>query len=141
MPRGRKSGASLSVVPLVPGQGRPEPPASLDSLEKHIWRDVVDALPAHWLDFASQLILRRLVAQAAISERREARLRQLRAQDQDGGEDADALAALHGVSAKTVAYLLGQLRATPRSRIVPRAAGPQFEQAPKLRPWEIKARA
>ena len=97
---------------------------------------------APWpLDPAGQLILRRLVAQAAISERREARLRQLRAQDQDGGEDADALAALHGVSAKTVAYLLGQLRATPRSRIVPRAAGPQFEQALKLRPWEIKARA
>lgn len=141
MPRGRKSGASLSVVPLVPGQGRPEPPAGLDSLEQRIWRDVVDALPAHWLDPAGQLILRRLVAQAAISERREARLRQLRAQDQDGGEDADALAALHGVAAKTVAYLLGQLRATPRSRIVPRAAGPQFEQAPKLRPWEIKARA
>ena len=122
-------------------QGRPEPPTGLDSLEQRIWRDVVDALPAHWLDPAGQLILRRLVAQAAISERREARLRQLRAQDQDGGEEADALAALHGVSAKTVAYLLGQLRATPRSRIVPRAAGPQFEQAPKLRPWEIKARA
>ena len=139
MPRGRKSAASLSVVPLVPGQGRPEPPASLDSLEKQIWRDVVDALPAHWLDLAGQLILRRLVAQAAISERREARLRQLRAREEDGGEDADALAALHGVSSKTVAYLLGQLRATPRSRIVSRAAGPQLEQAAKSRPWEIKA--
>jgi hypothetical protein len=54
-----------------------------------------------------------LVAQAAISERREARLRSMRAQDRDGGEDADALATLHGVSAKAVAYLLGQLRATP----------------------------
>jgi len=141
MPRGRKSLASLSVVPLVPGQGRPEPPTSLDALEKQIWRDVVDALPAHWLDLAGQLILRRLVAQAAISERREARMRQLRAQDRDGGEDADALAALHGVSAKTVAYLLGQLRATPRSRMVARAAGPQVEQTPRSRPWEIKARA
>ena len=141
MSRGRKSAASVSVVPMVPGQGRPEPPASLDALERQIWRDVVDALPAHWLDLAGQLILRRLVAQAAISERREARLRQLRAHDRDGGEDADALAALHGGSAKTVAYLLGQLRATPRSRIVSRAAGPQLEQAPTLRPWEIKARA
>ena len=141
MPRGRKSAASLSVVPVVPGQGRPEPPLNLDALEKQIWRDVVDALPAHWLDLAGQLILRRLVAQTAISERREARLRLMRAQDQDGGEDADALAALHGVSAKTVAYLLGQLRATPRSRIISRAAGSQVEQAPKLRPWEIKARA
>ena len=141
MPRGRKSAASLSVVPLVPGQARPEPPANLDALERQIWRDVVDALPGHWLDLAGQLVLRRLVAQAAISERREARLRQLRAQDQDGGEDADALAALHGVSSKTVAYLLGQLRATPRSRMVARAAGPQFEQTPRSRPWEIKARA
>ena len=141
MPRGRKPAASLSVVPLVPGQGRPEPPASLDALERQIWRDVVNALPAHWLDLAGQLLLRRLVAQAAISERREARLRQLRAQDEDGGEDADALAASHGVSSKTMAYLLGQLRATPRSRMVARAAGPPFEQTPKSRPWEIKARA
>ena len=141
MPRGRKSAASLSVVPVVPGEGRPEPPDSLDALEQQSWRDVVDALPAHWLDRAGQLILRRLVAQAAISERREARLRQLRAQDQDVGEDADALAALHGVSAKTTAYLLAQLRATPRSRMVSRAAGPQFEQTPKSRPWEIKASA
>lgn len=139
MPRGRRSAASLSVVPLVPGQGRPEPPASLDALEKQIWRDVVDALPGGWLDPAAQLLLRRLVAQAAISERREARLRQLRAQDRDGGEDADTLAALHGVSSKTIAYLLGQLRATPRSRMVARCAGPQFEQVPKSRPWEIKA--
>ena len=75
-------------------------------------------------------MLRRLVAQAAIAERRETRLRQLRAQDQDGSEEADALAALHGASAKIVAYLLGQLRATPRSRMVSRAAGPQVEAPP-----------
>ena len=132
---------ALSVVPIVPGPGRPEPPASLDALEKQIWSDVVDALPARWLDLAGQLILRRLVAQAAIAERREARLRHLRAQDQDSGEDADAIAALHGASAKTIAYLLSQLRATPRSRIVSRSAGPQFDEAPKSRPWEIRARA
>jgi len=137
--RGRKSAASFQVVPLVPGQGRPEPPAGLDALEKRIWKDVVDALPAHWLDLAGQVVLRRLVAQAAIAERREARLRQLREQDLDAGEDADALAIMHGVTAKTVAYLLGQLRATPRSRVVSRAAGPQVEQAPKSKPWEIKA--
>ena len=139
MSRGRKS--ALSVVPQVPGEGRPKPPASLDALERRIWRDVVDALPAHWLDPAGQLILRRLVAQAAIAERRERRLRALRAVDQDAGEDAAELATLHGVSSKLVAYLLGQLRATPRSRVLSRAAGPQLEQAPRSRPWEIKARA
>src|SRR5499427_9696125 len=125
----RKSAASLAVVPRVPGRGRPEPPADLDSLEQRIWREVVDALPGHWLDTAGQIILRRLVAQAAVSERQEDRLRQLRAQEQDGGEEAATLAAQHGVVAKNVAYLLSQLRATPRSRTVSRAAGSQMEQA------------
>jgi len=133
--------ASSQVIPIVPGYGRPTPPPGLDAVEKRIWRDVVDALPDHWLDPAGQLILRRLVAQAAIAERREARLRQLRAQGSiDEEEQIDALAALHSVTAKTVAYLLTQLRATPRSRMVARTAGPLVEQAPTTRPWDIKAR-
>ena len=97
---------------------------------------MVGALPAHWLDLAGQQVLRRLVAQAVICERREARLRELRAQGQDGSEEADGLAALH--SAKTLGQLLGLLRATPRSRVVSRDAGPKVEEAPKSRPWEIK---
>src|SRR5215471_2108540 len=125
----RKPAAALAVVPRVPGQGRPEPPANLDALEQRIWREVIDALPGHWLDRAGQLILRRLVAQAAVSERQEARLRLLRAQEQDGGEEAGVLVAQHGVVAKNVAYLLSQLRATPRSRMVSRAAGSRLEQA------------
>jgi hypothetical protein len=142
MARGRKSEASsLTVVPVVPGEGRPEPPAGLDKLERRIWKDVVAALPAHWLDSAGQLVLRRLVCQAAIAERREARLRELRAQGQDGSEDATALATLHATTAKAVAYLLGQLRATPRSRVVSRDAGPKVDETPRSRPWEIKARA
>jgi hypothetical protein len=125
---------------VIPGRGRPEPPAGLDELEQRIWQEVVDALPSHWLDSAGQVILRRLVAQAAVSERQEFRLRQLRAQQQDDDEEASALAAQHGVVAKNVAYLLSQLRATPRSRVVSRAAGSQMEQAPESRPWEIKAK-
>jgi len=133
--------APSQISPIVPGYGRPLPPSGLDAVERRVWRDVVDALPDHWLDPAGQLILRRLVAQAAIAERREARLRQLRAQGSiDEGEELDALAALHSVTAKTVAYLLTQLRATPRSRMVARTAGPLVERTPTTRPWEIKAR-
>jgi hypothetical protein len=44
------------------------------------------------------------------------------------------------VLAKNVAYLLTQLRATPRSQQRARAAGAQMEQAPDSRPWEIKAK-
>jgi hypothetical protein len=139
MARGRKSEASISVVPLVPGAGRPNPPRHLDPIEKRVWRNVVDALPAHWLDSAGQLVLRRLVAQAAIAERREVQLRQLRADNQDDTHKATELATAHGVSAKIVAHLLTQLRATPRSRVVSRAAGPQVEQAPRTKPWDVKA--
>src|SRR5262249_46021245 len=140
MPRGRnRSPAALAVVPvLIPGAGRPEPPADLDPLEQRVWREVIAALPPHWVDPAGQLILRRLAAQAAIAERLEVRLRQLRATDQDSGEEASALAVEHDLAAKAVANLLTQLRATPRSGTVPRAAGPRIEQTPQWRPWEIR---
>ena len=140
MPRGRRSPAELAVVPvLVPGAGRPEPPADLDPLEQKVWREVIAALPPHWVDPAGQLILRRLAAQAAIAERLEMRLRQLRAEDQDSGEEASTLAVEHDLAAKAVANLLAQLRATPRSRTVPRAAGSRIEQIPQWRPWEIRS--
>jgi hypothetical protein len=48
--------------------------------------------------------------------------------------------ASHDARAKTVAHLLGQLRATPRLRMVSRASGPRLEGAPESRPLEIKAK-
>jgi hypothetical protein len=33
------------------------------------------------------------------------------------------------------------LRATPRSRVISRNAGVKVEEAPRARPWEIKAKA
>src|SRR5215831_17333173 len=135
----RRSASSLAVVPLVPGQGRPQPPVDLDPLEQKVWRDVVAALPGHWIDPAGQVVLRRLVAQAAVAERQEARLRQLRGQEQDDREEAAELTIAHGAVAKTVAQLLAELRATPRSRMISRAAGQRLDQTSESRPWEIKA--
>ncbi len=60
MPRGRKpAAASFTVVPLVPGAGRPDPPAGLDGVEKRIWTAIVGSLPDHWIDAAGEQILRR----------------------------------------------------------------------------------
>src|SRR5262249_10403369 len=112
----------------------------LDSLEQQAWREVIAALPAHWVDPAGQILLRRLVAQTASSERWESRLRQLRAENRDAEEETGKLVAMHGAAAKTIAHLLSQLRATPRSRMVSRAAGPQIARTSSLRPWEIRSR-
>jgi hypothetical protein len=68
----RRSGADLSLVPMLPGKGRPAPPKALDQVEARAWNDVVDALPSQWIDAAAQMVLRRLVCQIAIAERLEA---------------------------------------------------------------------
>ena len=39
----RRSAADLSIVPLLPGKGRPEPPKALDQIEARAWNDVIDA--------------------------------------------------------------------------------------------------
>jgi len=130
----RKAAAALAVVPRIPGQGRPPPPADLDPVERRIWSEVVDALPGHWLDPAGQVLLRRLAAQAAVAEQLELRLRQTRA---EGRADSKAVIE-HGAVSVIVARLLAELRATPKSQLRGRAAGSRAEQAPQMRPWEIR---
>ena len=140
MPRGRKSLASLSVVaPAIPGGGRPDPPSHLDSKEAQIWRAVVGALPDYWIDRAGEQILLRLVAQAAIAERHEGRLRELRTQRSPDDPEIAALSTTHGVAAKVITHLLASLRATPRSRMVSRAAGPKMSEVPRSKPWDTRA--
>jgi hypothetical protein len=138
----RKPAASLTVLPpSIPGQGRPEPPAALDGTEARIWRGVVAGLPDYWVDGSGEQVLRRLVCQAAIAERQEARLRTLRTQpfDQDD-EIVDELAASHRLTAHAVGQLLGLLRATPKSRLRARDAAPKLEEVPASKPWDVRAR-
>ena len=139
----RRSAADLSIVPLVPGKGRPEPPKALDQTEARAWNDVVDALPDRFLDPAGQLVLRRTVTQVAIAERLEDRLRRLAQMDDDPEAlEAEAkLAAMHRETAKAVIAGLTVLRATPRSRMAARESRSRFERgAGAFRPWEIVAK-
>jgi hypothetical protein len=130
-------------VPLVPGKGRPAAPKELDQIEARAWNDVVDSLPAQWLDAASQLVLRRVVCQAAIAERLEGRLRRVA----EMGDDPEALAAeqvlarAHRETARAVMHGLTVLRATPRSRMAAREGRSKFERgAASFRPWQIVAK-
>jgi hypothetical protein len=137
----RRSAAELAAppAPQVPGQGRPEPPAELDGVEQVVWAEVVSALPPYAIDGAGALVLRTLVAQAAVARRLERRLRVLRETGHDKNEVAAAVAARHVVTAKAVTYLLTALRATPRSRDIARKAGPEIDKVPAFRPWETSA--
>jgi hypothetical protein len=138
----RRSSADLSIVPLVPGRGRPEPPKALDQIEARAWNDVIDALPGQWIDASASLVLRRVVAQVAIAERVEARLRDLaiRGDDPEALEAEQVLAVMHRETAKSIIFGLGALRATPRSRMAPRDGRNKFERGASSRPWEIVAK-
>jgi hypothetical protein len=141
MPRGKKSAASLELSPMMPGAGRPEPPASLSPVEARCWRDVVDSLPSFWVDTAGQLVLRRLAIQIAFCESIEQQMRDLLLQA--GALDDAKLTALTGIHiqvSKSVTYLLTQLRATPKARILPRDQRMEpSRREPESRPWEIRA--
>ena len=144
--RGRKSTTSrktIELTPMLPGQGRPEPPPGLSPYEARAWRDVVDSAPGFWLDPAALLILRSLVTQAAIAERKERRMRRLLLLDSSAAdEDLEELARSHAETAKAIAYLLTQLRLTPKARILPKGNLLQGTEAPtSQRPWEIRAKA
>jgi hypothetical protein len=128
----RRSAADISIVSLVPGKGRPEPPKELDLVERRAWNDVVDSLPGYWLDPAGQILLEQTAAEIALGKRLALRLRQM----------VEArLAQQHQAALRSIAFGLTALRATPRSRVAPRDAKPRFERnAGPLRPWEITAR-
>jgi hypothetical protein len=89
------------------------------------------------LDPAAQQILVRAVAQGAVCEGLESQLRALRAQQPLDTEAIGALAAQHAAAAKSLAHLLGTLRATPRARMMSRSASRQVAQVRRVRPWEV----
>ena len=140
MSRGRKSINALSVVPLIPGQGRPGPPRALDRAEKTVWRDIVGAMPPNWFGLESQPVLRRLCAQIVISEGLEEQLRKVRADGFGDSERAARLSQAHRDTAKAVNQLSQSLRLTPKSRWSARTSETEVGHAAKERPWEIRAR-
>jgi hypothetical protein len=135
MARGRKSSIELAIEPVLPGE-RPRPPLDLDVTEARLWKAIVGALPASWLDPAGQEVLTRAVAQGAVCELLEAQLRDLRNRDHRDDERMAELAVQHAGAGKAFAALLGVLRATPLARMVSRDAGRRLAQVPRVRPWE-----
>ena len=133
--RGRKSTASRETVeltPMLPGHGRPEPAAGpLAGRGARLARRgrfrprllARSGRPAH--------PARRLVTQAAIAERKERRMRRLLLLDSSAAdEDLEELARSHAETAKSIAYLLTQLRLTPKARILPKGNILQGSEAP-----------
>jgi hypothetical protein len=131
--RGRRSAASLSIVPDVKLR-RPEPPAALSPDEKGLWREVVEAVRPDWFTGGSDLILECYVR--LISQARD--LAAGLAKEEVGSERYVELCSLHRSVCMSAGALATKLRLTPRSQF-DRNQPKLVSVGPSPRPWEDDA--
>ena len=108
-PPGRKSSASLSVVPVFEHR-RPAPPDRLPEEGKRLWRETTAALRADWFQGCETLL--EAYVQAALQTRELGDL--LRKFSPRGTVYPDVL-RLYCLAANTLAGLATKLRLTPQS--------------------------
>ena len=134
----RHPAAELTVVPQLPGTGRPEPPADLTAREQELWTDIVGSMPPHWFGPHIQPLLRQLILHIVNSELLATALRQIWATTapihfSERFEQLQQQLALEG---KIIAAISQKLRLTPAARTTARAADFARRNTPRVRPWE-----
>jgi hypothetical protein len=134
--RGRKS--HLTVIPKIPGQGRPEP-EELPIDEAKVWRAIVGAMPGHWFGPECQPLLRCFCSMIATCDALAARI--VKARKAGEWNTVDKLTRTHEHTARCATDLASKLRLTPRSKTsVERAANLRQVPPPPVRPWEITSK-
>jgi hypothetical protein len=137
-PRERKSAAQLSVVtPVVPGQGRPQPPKGMAADEVAVWVAIVGAMPDHWFSTSFHL-LRCLCAHVANEQFIARELAQARV-----ANDLKAVRSLTVVYSRETRAILEHskaLRLPPRTRFTQERSANLKSLSPATRPWEIRSK-
>src|SRR5262245_16348801 len=138
--RGRKPTAQLSIVtPLVPGQGRPQPPKGMAADERVVWECIVGAMPEHWFSTSFHL-LRCLCAHVANVQVIAQELARARA-----ANDLKALRSLTVIYNRETRAILEHskaLRLPPRTRYTQERSMNLKALTPPdtTRPWNIRSR-
>ena len=137
--RGRKSAASLSVVP--PGEvvqiPRPKPPADLTALQADVWRAVVGALPADWFPVESRALLAQYCRHVVAARRASQLIEQ--AENEGDALDADAwdrLLKIQERQTKAINDLSRAMRLSQHTKVHPRTAGNRSYTPTAPKPWE-----
>jgi hypothetical protein len=127
--RGRKSAASLSVVPVDVKLQRPEPPARLSAVEKQIWREIAEKVRPGWF-WSSEPLLELYVQTLAHQRQLAGFIKEVA----PGSQQYLELMRLQRGVVMLAANLAGKLRLTPRSS-VDRYAPKLASSLPK--PWDL----
>jgi hypothetical protein len=133
--RGRKSTASLSVVPISIDAQRPAPPSNLNKPQADLWRSIVADMPAGW--FRSGDALLTMFCRHADTGNWLSKLIDAEPRDLANLQRLDRLLAMRARETQMVSSLATRMRLTQQARISPRSAGRAVDNAATGRKlWE-----
>jgi hypothetical protein len=140
--RGRKSAASLTVVPTAT-PSRPRPPAELSPEAAEEWRAIVARMPADWFSREVQPLLTAFCQHVVRARVLGQQLDDIGAgalADEEGIRLYDRLAKMADRETRAMGLLGTKLRLTHQSRYTPQRAGTAVRNAGLSRkPWEFGA--
>jgi hypothetical protein len=140
--RGRKSAASLSVIPQL-SPSRPDPPPELGAEAAEEWRAVVARMPVDWFQRETQPLLAQFCqhsVRARVLGQQIDALGPAALEDEDGIRLYDRLAKMADRETRALGLLATKLRMTHQSRYTPQRAGTASRNAGSgRRPWEFGA--
>jgi hypothetical protein len=135
--RGRRSSASLSVVPIDVSRERPPPPKHLTPDQREVWRDIVESTPAGWFATEDQLLVAycrsictsRYIAKLINEIKPSFEHRDLKRWDK--------LLRMQDREDRLICSLATKMRLTQQARMHARSAGRAFDGVvPGKPPWE-----
>jgi hypothetical protein len=133
MPSGRKP-ANLTLVPILPGQGRPPAPAGMPKEQAAIWDFMVSAMPDHHFRTSSDLL--RLLCARTVSARKLSAARS-KAEAAKDWILVRRLGSMLEAEEKAMSRLSGVLRLCPRSKLSGQWRSPQHPQhSLTKKPWD-----
>jgi hypothetical protein len=137
--RGRKSAASLGVVPVSIEARRPPPPDNLSEGAAQVWRDTVVSMPGGWFDRVHEPLLvaycRHVVTAERLTQLAESHLLK---QSEISLEDMDRLLRMRERESRAVVMCARTMRLTQQAQMHPRTAGRAVERSggSGRKPWE-----
>jgi hypothetical protein len=128
--------AAQTAMAIVPGAGRPSPPADLTSEEAELWNMYVKAMPDNWFTRETQPILKELCFHASNSQHVHEEVVRLR-QGAGNIKELAKVLKIAAIETKFVLNLSDKLRLTHKSKWSQPQAAAKQHLASKARPWEI----
>jgi hypothetical protein len=141
--RGRKSSASLSVVPPSTEGRRPAPPTYLNATGKKLWKAIVADSPSGWFTVAQEPLLAGFCCHAGTAEFISKLIEKERPDallgDRDKLRRYCRLLGMRSRETAAMSALATKMRLTQQSQIQPRSAGRAWaDHSPGPKLWDRK---